>query len=170
MKEALCGERSTGFVIGLYALTLFFLTGPYAALLFYMGESFPAHLRGLGPNVAHTMGPVGAIAGSGLLSLVLSAGASMTVAAFVAGSVASLAIVRPIARRHLRTPPHIRTGAAALIGQSATVLERVDADGGMVKIGGEVWTARAYDEDHVIEPGRRVEVLKIEGATALVSE
>jgi membrane protein implicated in regulation of membrane protease activity len=107
-----------------------------------------------------------------LAALVGLAGGSaeLQVAAFAAGSVASLAIVRPIARRHLRTPPHIRTGAAALIGQSATVLERVDGDRGMVKIGGEVWSARAYDRDHVMEPGTRVEVLKIEGATALVSE
>jgi membrane protein implicated in regulation of membrane protease activity len=107
-----------------------------------------------------------------LAALVALGGGSveLQVAAFVAGSVASLAVVRPIARRHLRTPPHIRTGAAALIGQTATVLERVDGEHGMVKIGGEVWTARAYDEDHVIEAGKRVEVLKIEGATALVSE
>jgi membrane protein implicated in regulation of membrane protease activity len=107
-----------------------------------------------------------------LAALVALAGGSveLQLAAFVAGSVASLAIVRPIARRHLRMPPHIRTGAAALIGQSATVLERVDGDRGMVKIGGEVWTARAYDRDHVIEPGKRVEVLEIDGATALVAE
>jgi membrane protein implicated in regulation of membrane protease activity len=107
-----------------------------------------------------------------LAALVALGGGSveLQVAAFVAGSVASLAIVRPVARRHLRAPPHTRTGAAALIGQTATVLERVDRDRGMVKIGGEVWTARAYDEDHVIEPGARVEVLKIEGATALVAE
>lgn len=107
-----------------------------------------------------------------LAALVALAGASveLQVAAFVAGSVASLAIVRPIARRHMRTPAHIRTGTAALIGQGAVVLERVDRDGGMVKIGGEVWTARAYEDDHVIEPGARVEVLKIDGATALVSE
>jgi membrane protein implicated in regulation of membrane protease activity len=107
-----------------------------------------------------------------LAALVALGGGSveLQVAAFVTGSVASLAIVRPIARRHLRTPPHTRTGAAALIGQSATVLERVDRDRGMVKIGGEVWTARAYDEDHVFEPGARVEVLKIDGATALVAE
>ena len=64
----------------------------------------------------------------------------------------------------------LRTGTAALVGTRALVLERVDADGGCVKIGGEVWTARAYDEDEVIEPGTRVDVLKIEGATALVSE
>ena len=107
-----------------------------------------------------------------LAALVALGGGSVELqaAAFVAGSVASLAIVRPIAKRHLRTPAHIRTGAAALIGQRATVIEQVDADGGLVKIGGEVWTARAYDEDHVIEAGARVEVLKIEGATALVAE
>ena len=50
------------------------------------------------------------------------------------------------------------------------MLERVDRDGGQVKIGGEVWTARAYDEDDVFEPGARVEVMKIDGATALVAE
>jgi membrane protein implicated in regulation of membrane protease activity len=107
-----------------------------------------------------------------LAALVALAGGSveLQVAAFVAGAVASLAIVRPIARRHLRAPPHTRTGAAALIGQSALVLERVDRESGMVKIGGEVWTARTYDDDDVIEPGKRVEVLKIDGATALVAE
>ena len=107
-----------------------------------------------------------------LAALVALAGGSveLQVAAFVAGAVASLAIVRPIARRHLRAPPHARTGAAALIGQSALVLERVDRESGMVKIGGEVWTARTYDDDAVIEPGKRVEVLKIDGATALVAE
>jgi membrane protein implicated in regulation of membrane protease activity len=50
------------------------------------------------------------------------------------------------------------------------VLERVDADAGCVKIGGEVWTARPYDEDAVFEPGTRVDVMKIQGATALVAE
>lgn len=89
---------------------------------------------------------------------------------FILGSVGSLAIVRPIARRHLRTPPQIRTGTAALVGRKAVVLERVDADGGSVKLGGEVWSARAFDDDYAYEPGTRVEVLEIEGATALVSE
>ncbi|MFF5029878.1 MFS transporter [Streptomyces collinus] len=87
----LLGPATSTFVIPLYALSLFFLTGPYAALLFYMGESFPAQVRGLGPNVAHTMGPVGAIVGSALLSVLLGAGVSMVVAALVAGSVFMLA-------------------------------------------------------------------------------
>jgi membrane protein implicated in regulation of membrane protease activity len=59
---------------------------------------------------------------------------------------------------------------AALVGSRAVVLQRVDAHGGQVKIGGEIWTARAYDEDQVLEPGTRVDVLKIDGATALVSD
>jgi membrane protein implicated in regulation of membrane protease activity len=70
----------------------------------------------------------------------------------------------------MKQPPHMRTGAAALIGCSATVLEQVDRDGGRVKIGGEIWSARTYDDDQVIEPGDRVEVLKIDGATALVAK
>ena len=91
-------------------------------------------------------------------------------ASFIVASVASLLLIRPIARRHLRTPSRIRTGTAALIGSRALVLEQVDSDSGQVKIAGEVWTARPYDEDDVYEPGTRVEVVKIEGATALVQE
>jgi membrane protein implicated in regulation of membrane protease activity len=107
-----------------------------------------------------------------LATLVAVAGASvpLQIGTFVAGSIASLAIVRPIARRHMHTPPSIRTGTAALVGSRAVVLETVDADGGKVKIGGEVWTARAFDEDDVIEEGKRVDVMRIEGATALVVE
>ena len=93
------------------------------------------------------------------------------IAAFIVASIASLAMIRPIARRHLRTPaahPHRHGGAGS--AQRALVLERVDADSGQVKIGGEVWTRAPYDEDEVYEPGARVEVIKIEGATALVEE
>jgi membrane protein implicated in regulation of membrane protease activity len=89
---------------------------------------------------------------------------------FIVAAVASLGLVRPIARRHLYTPVAIRTGTAALVGSRALVLERVDADSGQVKIGGEVWTARPYDEDDVYEAGARVEVIQIKGATALVQE
>lgn len=116
---------------------------------------------------------LGAVALAALPAAAVAAlGASLAVqlAVFIACSVASLGFIRPIARRHLRTPPSIRTGTAALVGARATVLERVHADGGRVKIGGEEWTARPYDEDDVFEAGARVEVLKIEGATALVCE
>ena len=89
---------------------------------------------------------------------------------FIVASLASLAFIRPVAKRHLRTPARIRTGTAALVGTKGVVTERVDDLGGLVKIGGEVWSARAFMEGQVIEPGARVEVAKIEGATALVYE
>ena len=56
------------------------------------------------------------------------------------------------------------------MGTRALVLERVDGEGGQVKIGGEIWSARSYDEDEILEPGTRVDVMEIKGATALVSE
>jgi membrane protein implicated in regulation of membrane protease activity len=116
----------------------------------------------LGPiAIAAVLAAVVSLAGGGLA-------ASWIV--FIAASLASLAVLRPIARRHLRTPPRIRTGTAALVGGPATVLERVDRNGGQVKIGGDIWTARAYDEDESFEPGARVEVIKIDGATALVAD
>ena len=116
----------------------------------------------LGPiAIAAVLAAIVSLAGGGLA-------ASWVV--FIAASLGSLIVLRPIARRHLRTPPRIRTGTAALVGGPATVVERVDANGGCVKIGGEIWTARAYDEDSSFEPGARVEVMKIDGATALVAE
>ncbi len=82
----LTGPSSSGFVIAMYAMTLFFLTGPFAAMLFYMGESYPAQVRGTGSNLAHVMAPVGAIVGSALIAVMLGAGMSMTSAALLAGS------------------------------------------------------------------------------------
>jgi membrane protein implicated in regulation of membrane protease activity len=85
-------------------------------------------------------------------------------------SIAMLAAVRPIALRHLRTPYAIRTGVAALVGQTGLVLEPVDAESGRVKIKGEVWSARTFDPTHTIAAGRHVEVMQIDGATAVVYE
>lgn len=116
------------------------------------------------------LGPLALAAALAAIVAAAGAGAAVQILAFIVVSIAALAILRPIARRHLRIPAHMRTGTAALVGCSATVLEQVDRDGGRVKIGGEIWSARSYDEDQVIEPGDRVEVLKIEGATALVAK
>ena len=116
---------------------------------------------------------LGPIAIAAVLSAVVAlAGAGLAIqwVVFIIASLGSLLVLRPVARRHLRTPPSIRTGTAALVGAPATVLERVDGLGGQVKIGGEIWSARSFDEDDVFEPGTRVEVFKIDGATALVSE
>jgi membrane protein implicated in regulation of membrane protease activity len=121
-------------------------------------------------TAALVLGPVALAAAVAAIVAAAGAGVVIQAAAFVLASVAALGILRPIATRHLKMPAHMRTGAAALIGSSAMVLEQVNRDGGRVKIGGEVWSARSYDEDQVIEPGDRVEVLKIEGATALVAK
>lgn len=94
----------------------------------------------------------------------------LQVALFLAGSAGAFTIVRPIARRHRSMPPQIRTGTDALIGSQATVLEEVSGQSGSIKLGGEVWSARAYDEDDVFVDGARVQVVQIRGATALVSE
>lgn len=99
-------------------------------------------------------------------------GLAIAVAIFLAGSLLSLGLLRPLAMRHRRVPPLIRTGTAALIGRHAVVVERIaNGEGvGCVKIGGEVWTARSYEDDGVIEAGAQVEVVEIRGATALVLE
>jgi membrane protein implicated in regulation of membrane protease activity len=107
---------------------------------------------------------------AGVISL-LGVGSLLAVLVFVLASVLVFGALRPVARRHRRLPPAIRTGAAALVGRRAMVLERIANDEGVgcVKIdGGEVWTARSYDEDEVIDVGERVEVVEIKGATALV--
>jgi membrane protein implicated in regulation of membrane protease activity len=116
------------------------------------------------------LGPLAIAAAIAAIVAAAGAGAAIQIGAFVVASIATLGILRPVAKRHLKVPPHMRTGTAALIGTSATVLEQVDRDGGRVKIGGEIWSARSYDEDQVIEPGDHVEVLKIDGATALVAK
>ncbi len=100
----------------------------------------------------------------------IGAGAFAAWAAFLVASIALLLALRPGARRHLRQPGKLRTGTAALVGRQATVVERVGVDAGCVRLEGEVWTARPYDEDDVFEPGKRVYVMEIRGATALVTE
>jgi membrane protein implicated in regulation of membrane protease activity len=116
------------------------------------------------------LGPISIAAVLAAVVAAIGVGLPVQWIVFIAASLGSLAVLRPIARRHLRTPPRIRTGTAALVGGPATVIERVDVNGGQVKIGGELWSARAYDEDESFEPGARVEVIKIDGATALVAE
>ncbi|HEX4467697.1 MAG TPA: NfeD family protein [Solirubrobacteraceae bacterium] len=111
--------------------------------------------------------------GAGLAAVagLVGLGALVSAIVFLAVSALVFATLRPVAQRHRRLPPSIRTGAAALVGRPALVLERIaNQEGvGCVKIdGGEVWTARSYDEHEVIPAGERVEVVEIRGATALV--
>ena len=121
-------------------------------------------------SLSFFLGPIAVAAVLAAVAALAGAGAALQIVVFTLASAASLLLLRPIARRHLHTPAQIRTGTAALVGERAVVIERVDADGGTVKLKGEVWTARPYDEDDVLEPGARVHVMEIEGATALVSD
>jgi len=133
-----------------------------AALLLAIGEILTPGLFFLGPvALAAVAAAIAAVAGAAVwLQIIVFGGASL----------ASLGILRPIARAHLHMPAALRTGTAALVGAPAVVLQRVDQHGGRVRIGGEEWSARTFMPDQVLEPGTRVEVVKIEGATALVLE
>src|SRR5262249_12574853 len=132
-----------------------------AAAVLAVGEVLTLALVAGFVAVGAVAAAIAALAGGGIWAQLI---------AFVVASVALLALLRPPAPRHLPTPPPIPLGARAGVGERAIVLERVDADGGRVRIGAEVWSARAWDESHSFEPGSRVEVMGIEGATALVEE
>jgi membrane protein implicated in regulation of membrane protease activity len=98
----------------------------------------------------------------------LGAPVLVQVLAFAISAAVGLLIVRPIARRQMRNPPLVREGSYALVGKRAVVIEEVTGNGGLIKLAGEVWSARAFDEDQLIPAGTTVDVMEIEGATAIV--
>ncbi|MEU3886457.1 MULTISPECIES: NfeD family protein [unclassified Streptomyces] len=110
---------------------------------------------------------VGAIAAA-VVTGVFGGGAVAQVAVFAVISTAGIAVVRPIANRHRAQRPQLATGVDALKGRQAVVLERVDGSGGRIKLAGEVWSARALDTGNAYEVGQEVDVVDIEGATAIV--
>ncbi len=113
----------------------------------------------------------GLIAAGAVVAAVVGAaglGLPVQLGAFAVATAAGLVVVRPIAMRHIKQPPLLRTGTSALVGRSAKVVEEITDDGGRVRIGGELWSARPYDESQVIPVGSTVDVFAIEGATALV--
>jgi len=129
------------------------------SVLFAVGELFTPGLFFLGPiALAALAATVVAALGGGLLVQII---------VFGVGSFAAVGLLRPLARKHLTMPRAIRTGAAALEGAKAIVLQRVDGRGGRVKIGGEEWSARSYMPDEEFDVGTEVEVVQIQGATAL---
>ncbi len=93
---------------------------------------------------------------------------ALQLVAFAVAAGAGLGFVRPIAIKHVKQPPALRTGAAALVGRSAIVLEEVTEHSGRVRIDGEEWSSRPYDESLVIPVGTKVDIMQIKGATALV--
>jgi membrane protein implicated in regulation of membrane protease activity len=114
------------------------------------------------------LGPIALAALASTVTAALGGAVWLQVVVFGAGSFAALGLLRPIARAHLTMPRAVRTGAAAIEGAKGVVLQRVDGQGGRVKIGGEEWSARSYVPDEVFDPGTQVEVAQIDGATALV--
>jgi membrane protein implicated in regulation of membrane protease activity len=127
---------------------------------------------GLGiPLVVTAMPEFGMFAvGSVAAAVVAGLGGGITaqVLVFVIVSVALIAVVRPIANRNAKQRPELRSGVDALRGRQAVVLERVDESGGRIKLNGETWSARALDSGRIFEPGDKVDVAEIEGATAVV--
>ncbi|MFD5701031.1 NfeD family protein [Streptomyces lasiicapitis] len=109
---------------------------------------------------------VGAVAAA--VTAGLGGGVAMQAVVFAVVSVALIAVVRPIAARHRAQRPELISGVEALKGRSAVVLERVDSSGGRIKLAGEVWSARPLDTEQSFEAGQEVDVVEIDGATAVV--
>lgn len=109
---------------------------------------------------------VGALAAAGAAGL--GAGVVVQVLVFAVVSTALIAVVRPIATRQRADRPRLLSGIDALKGKQAVVLERVDGSGGRIKLAGEVWSARSLDPQLAYEVGQDVDVVEIEGATAIV--
>ncbi|MFI9201033.1 NfeD family protein [Streptomyces sp. NPDC053048] len=127
---------------------------------------------GLGiPLVVTAMPEFGMLAVGAVAAAVTAAVGGGTVAQFVvfaAVSVALIAVVRPIANRQRSRRPELASGIEALKGRQAVVLERVDGSGGRIKLAGEIWSARSLDTDRAFEAGEQVDVVEIDGATAVV--
>ena len=138
-----------------------FIVWIVAAVLLAIGEVLTPGLFFLGPvALAAAAAAVGALLGGAIVSLIV----------FLIAALLSLAVLRPIARRHIRMPALSRTGTDALVGRKAVVTRQVDSVGGRVRIGGEEWSARAYLDGSVYPEGSTVDVIQIEGVTALVAE
>lgn len=108
-------------------------------------------------------------AGVGMIAALLGAPLVLQVLLFSGASFAALALVRPGALKRLHSGPELSLGHGKLVGHQGLVLSRIsDQELGRVKLDGQEWSARPYDETLVIEPGETVEVLQIKGATAMV--
>ena len=129
------------------------------------------------------LGLAGAEALTGDMSLLMLGGGALAAAAtswllnwpiwadgavFLVVSVLLLVLVRPPLRRRLSPAKGITTGVQALEGKNALVVDRVARDAGQVKLDGQMWTARPFDDADVYEPGELVTVMRIDGATAVV--
>jgi membrane protein implicated in regulation of membrane protease activity len=104
----------------------------------------------------------------GVVTALLGLPVAVQILAALGASVAMLALVRPSMAKRLQSGPELTLGHDALVGRTGVAVTEITADGGQVRIGGELWSARAFDETAVIRPGARVDVFQIKGATAVV--
>jgi membrane protein implicated in regulation of membrane protease activity len=105
----------------------------------------------------------------GVVTALLGAGLAVSAIAAALASVALLAVLRPPLIKQFHTGPELTLGHSKLVGQQGVVTERITGlESGRIKLGGEIWSAKPYDETLAIEPGSTVEVLEIRGATAYV--
>ncbi|RJQ77111.1 NfeD family protein [Pseudonocardiaceae bacterium YIM PH 21723] len=111
---------------------------------------------------------IGVAALGGAAAEALFGSSYVDAAVFAAVALGLLSWVRPRIKRRMLDVPEHRTNVDALIGAKATVVSTVDAHVGQVKIGGELWSAKAYVESQVLQPGETVTVMSISGATAVV--
>ena len=109
---------------------------------------------------------VGALAAA--LASALGASGGIQIVVFIVVSLVGVVLIRPLGLKRLQRHPTLRTGTAALVGKTGYVLADVSPHGGRIRIGGDEWSARPYDEMSVIPSGSTVDVLQITGATALV--
>ncbi|HLB81616.1 MAG TPA: NfeD family protein [Gemmatimonadales bacterium] len=106
---------------------------------------------------------------AGVVSLVLP-GVVAPALTFAAGTLLSLVGVRPFLLRHLHAAGRgIKTNVDALAGKVGIVSERIDpgTGKGRVVVEGEDWRAAAL-MDAPLDPGTRVMVVRVEGATLYV--
>ncbi|GHH53456.1 NfeD family protein [Streptomyces candidus] len=113
----------------------------------------------------------GLLAGAALVAAVVAGigiGLLGQIVAFLVAAGVGLVVLRPVAMRYVATQPLARDGSDALIGRRAEVVQEVTGSHGLIKLSGEDWSARALDESLVIPVGALVDVMEIEGATAIV--
>lgn len=130
-----------------------------ALIVFAVGEAITVGLT----SVWFAVGALGALIAAGF-----GAALWLQVVVFLALSGVTLLLVRPLAKKFL-TPRYQATNADRVIGATALVTEEIDnlKGSGLVNISGQVWIARSA-HDVVIQPGREVKVLRIEGVKVFV--
>lgn len=139
--------------------------GPMAAVVWLIAGFLLIAAEVLSADFVLIMLGTGALVAAG--SAALGASLWLEVAAFAATSIALITVARPVIKRRLHTD-RIPTNVEALVGDKAVVVSTVNAHGGRIKLRGELWSARAFDETEVLEPGQTVTVMNISGATAIV--